>query len=152
MDVEPSNQSRRVFYLAIVTSIFHLYFNLVATWPDNYIAAMHFMLFGSLVILTEPLQWRKAPSLSRSLDLVLMVALLASSGYLIAFSDDLAARNYEFSSSDWWAASTAVVLALELVRPQYGLVYSHADLGGNELCAVFRAIYRRGVSFRWTQR
>ena len=120
MDVEPSNQSRRVFYLAIVTSIFHLYFNLVATWPDNYIAAMHFMLFGSLVILTEPLQWRKAPSLSRSLDLVLMVALLASSGYLIAFSDDLAARNYEFSSSDWWAASTAVVLALELVRRSMG--------------------------------
>ncbi|MEK0161584.1 TRAP transporter fused permease subunit [Pseudoalteromonas piscicida] len=109
-------RERIAFYLAILTSLLHLYFNLVATWPDNYISAIHFMLFGSIILLTLPLRVGKLAVLSSVIDIGLFIGLIVSCGYLVLYSDALAARNYEFATADWIASSTAVLLALELVR------------------------------------
>lgn len=109
-------RERIAFYLAILTSLLHLYFNLVATWPDNYISAIHFMLFGSIILLTLPLRVGKLAVLSSVIDTGLFIGLIVSCGYLVLYSDSLAARNYEFATADWIASSTAVLLALELVR------------------------------------
>ncbi|QZO13165.1 TRAP transporter permease [Pseudoalteromonas piscicida] len=109
-------RERIAFYLAILTSLLHLYFNLVATWPDNYISAIHFMLFGSIILLTLPLRVGKLAVLSSVIDIGLFIGLTVSCGYLVLYSDALAERNYEFATADWIASSTAVLLALELVR------------------------------------
>ncbi|AUJ68552.1 TRAP transporter permease [Pseudoalteromonas sp. NC201] len=115
--VAPTAARERIaFYLAILTSLLHLYFNLVATWPDNYISAIHFMLFGSIILLTLPLRVGKLAVLSSVIDIGLFIGLIVSCGYLVLYSDALAARNYEFAAADWIASSTAVLLALELVR------------------------------------
>ncbi|MEJ6476972.1 TRAP transporter fused permease subunit [Pseudoalteromonas piscicida] len=111
-----SNTSKLAFYLAIITSLVHLYFNLVSTWPDNYISAIHFMLFGCFVLLTSPLRLGLISWLARPIDFGLGCGLVISSGYLIFYSDALAERNYEFATSDWVASITAVVVSLELVR------------------------------------
>ncbi|QUI62138.1 TRAP transporter fused permease subunit [Pseudoalteromonas sp. A22] len=114
--VAAPTRDRIAFYLAILTSLLHLYFNLVATWPDNYISAIHFMLFGSIILLTLPLRIGKLAVLSSVIDIGLFIGLIVSCGYLVLYSDALAARNYEFATADWIASSTAVLLALELVR------------------------------------
>ncbi|ATD08611.1 TRAP transporter fused permease subunit [Pseudoalteromonas piscicida] len=114
--VPTAARERIAFYLAIFTSLLHLYFNLVATWPDNYISAIHFMLFGSIILLTLPLRVGKLAVLSSVIDIGLFIGLIVSCGYLVLYSDALAARNYEFATADWIASSTAVLLALELVR------------------------------------
>ncbi|WP_462153329.1 TRAP transporter permease [Pseudoalteromonas piscicida] len=114
--VAAPTRDRIAFYLAILTSLLHLYFNLVATWPDNYISAIHFMLFGSIILLTLPLRVGKLAVLSSVIDIGLFIGLIVSCGYLVLYSDALAARNYEFATADWIASSTAVLLALELVR------------------------------------
>ncbi|MCF2828889.1 TRAP transporter fused permease subunit [Pseudoalteromonas sp. L23] len=111
-----ADRERIAFYLAILTSLLHLYFNLVATWPDNYISAIHFMLFGSIILLTLPLRVGKLAVLSSVIDIGLFIGLIVSCGYLVLYSDALAARNYEFATADWIASFTAVLLALELVR------------------------------------
>ncbi|RXE94731.1 TRAP transporter fused permease subunit [Pseudoalteromonas sp. PS5] len=115
-----SNKARLAFYLAVITSLLHLYFNLVATWPDNYISAIHFMLFGSFLLLTVPLNSGRWTWVAHVIDVGLCVSLVLSCGYLVLYSDALAARNYEFATADWLASITATLVALELVRRSMG--------------------------------
>ncbi len=105
--------------LAIVIAATHIYFNTLSVLPDIWRSAIHFGMFGLGAALLYPLAQPTSASLKRSvlvIDVMLGVAAVGAALYLILGETALYARNGAFNTTDWVAASVAILVALELAR------------------------------------
>lgn len=114
---------RCIFALALVIAVIHLYFNSLSTLSELWTSGLHFGLFGLLCTLTIPMVRATRPGTQRLVfwvDLLMGLAALGCSFYLIGFEDALYARGVNFSTGDWVVSITAVVLVLEFARRTTG--------------------------------
>ena len=114
-----------IMVAGVVTALAHLYFNAFGTLPENWIAALHFGMFGVITALTVPTFQNK--ELHRSaFDLWFSIALgvltLACAVYLMLAENALYERGVSFSDADWGFSILAVLLALEFARRASGWV------------------------------
>lgn len=112
-----------IFWLAIGTSLIHLYFNTLSTLSTLWTSALHFGLFGLICTLTTPMLKTRSQAGQRmvfGMDVMLGLAALACAFYLILFEDDLYQRGVNFNTADWIVSITAVVLILEFARRTVG--------------------------------
>jgi len=97
---------KTIYWLAITTSLFHVFLNYFAFLPENWSAALHFSFFGSLAIL----MYLKGTYLR----VFLLILLVASTLYVIPFEDMLYNRGQEFIWADYVFSSITIILALFL--------------------------------------
>ena len=112
-----------IFWLAIGTSLLHLYFNTLSTLSELWTSALHFGLFGLICTLTTPMLKARSASGQRlvfGVDVVLGLVALACAFYLILFEDDLYQRGVNFNAADWIVSIAGVTLILEFARRTVG--------------------------------
>ncbi len=112
-----------IFWLAIGTSLLHLYFNTLSTLSELWTSALHFGLFGLICTLTTPMLKARSASGQRlvfGVDVVLGLVALACAFYLILFEDDLYQRGVNFNAADWIVSIAGVTLILEFSRRTVG--------------------------------
>ena len=117
---------RFVYWFGAVLSLAHIYFNLIATLPELWVAAIHFAGFGLICLLVMPLAPRPANPLGARLalgvDLILALALGLAGLYVILAEVPLAARGFDYRALDYIAGLALIVLAIELSRRVTGPV------------------------------
>lgn len=112
-----------IFWLAVATSLVHLYFNTLSTLSELWTSALHFGLFGLICTLTTPMVKTASPGAQRwvlGVDVVLGLLALGCAFYLMLFEDALYQRGYTFNTPDWIVSILAVVLVLEFARRTVG--------------------------------
>lgn len=105
---------------AVCVSALHLWANAFATLPELQAAGFHFALFAVLCVLLFPaskVQWLRI-----LIDTTIATAATAAAIYLYVAEDALYARGVTFVTSDWVAASAAILIVLELTRRTTGWV------------------------------
>ncbi|OUR61016.1 hypothetical protein A9Q74_10835 [Colwellia sp. 39_35_sub15_T18] len=101
-----------VYWLAVFTSLVHIALNYFAIIPENWAAATHFALFGSLgALLYFKELWLK---------ISVSVGIIASAVYLIFAEDALYERGQAFITTDWLFSAVAITLALTLMFKTIG--------------------------------
>lgn len=106
--------------VAVAIALAHLWANAFGTLPELQAAALHFGMFAALCALLYPAGGSGA--LRRVMDGAIAVLAIASALYVVAAEDALYARGVRFVWSDWLAALTAILIALELTRRTTGWV------------------------------
>ncbi|WP_336366834.1 TRAP transporter permease [Marinobacter sp. C2H3] len=112
-----------IFWLAVATSLVHLYFNTLSTLSELWTSALHVGLFGLICTLTTPMVKTASPGAQRwvlGVDVVLGLLALGCAFYLMLFEDALYQRGYTFNTPDWIVSILAVVLVLEFARRTVG--------------------------------
>lgn len=110
-------------WAAFLFALFHVYANVFATIPELWFSAIHFGGFVALCALAgnESSELKPAPNLViRITNILLAVAAVAVTAYMIFFEDALYAREAEFILSDYVITSIAVLLAIEFTRRTTG--------------------------------
>jgi len=110
-------------WAAFLFALFHVYANVFATIPELWFSTIHFGGFVALCALSgnesSPLQ--PAPGLLvRTTNVLLAVAAVIVTAYMIFFEDALYAREAEFILSDYLVTGLAVLLAVEFTRRTTG--------------------------------
>jgi TRAP transporter 4TM/12TM fusion protein len=110
-------------WAAFLFALFHVYANVFATIPELWFSTIHFGGFVALCALSgnesSPLQ--PAPGLLvRITNVLLAVAAVIVTAYMIFFEDALYAREAEFILSDYLVTGLAVLLAIEFTRRTTG--------------------------------
>jgi len=119
---------RFVYWFGAGLALAHVYFNVIATLPELWIAAIHFAGFGLICFLVTPLFARAANLCGRrallllGLDLLLAVALGLAALHVILAEVPLAARGFDYSTLDYIAGFALILLAIELARRTTGPV------------------------------
>ena len=122
---ENSILGRAVFWLGVVVSLVHIYFNTFSTLPALQMSALHFGGFALLCAMRFPMlrsERGKKSAMMITLDVALGLIVLASSVYLIFAEDALYDRGVHFNSWDWAFSIAAIVLAIEYTRRTTGLI------------------------------
>lgn len=110
-------------WAAFLFALFHVYANVFATIPELWFSTIHFGGFVALCALSgnesSPLQ--PAPGLLvRITNVLLAVAAVIVTAYMIFFEDALYAREAEFILPDYLVTGLAVLLAIEFTRRTTG--------------------------------
>jgi TRAP transporter 4TM/12TM fusion protein len=110
-------------WAAFLFALFHVYANVFATIPELWFSAIH---FGGFVVLcalagNESSDSKPAPALwIQVVNVLLAVAAVMVTAYMIFFEDALYAREAEFILSDYLITGLAVLLAIEFTRRTTG--------------------------------
>ena len=89
---------RFVYWFGAALSLAHVYFNVIATLPELWVAAIHFAGFGLIcLLLMPPVRNARRDSLLLAIDLLLAVLLGLSALYVILAEVPLAARGFDGS-------------------------------------------------------
>lgn len=114
---------RLVYWLGIVVSLIHLYFNTVGTVSELWTSALHFGLFGLMAALLFPIrQPMRDNNASLVLDIFIGACALSCAFYLLWAEVPLYQRGQNFIWSDWLFSLLAIGLAMELSRRTVGLI------------------------------
>ncbi len=105
-----------VYGVGVVTALMHLYINVLATFAELTISALHFACFTCLTLLIKPISQNKLSLWHKVFDISLAVLAISAALYLLCFEDALYARGSQFNLFDWLAAISAIIVALEMVR------------------------------------
>jgi len=114
---------RAVFWVGVLVSLAHLYFNTLGTLPELWTSAIHFGAFGFLCALLFPISQGGGPGTQKAfvvVDLVLGLLAVSCVTYLILDEQALYDRGATFIFSDWVFAVIGVVLAIEFARRTTG--------------------------------
>ena len=121
--VETSSIVRPIIYwLAVFTSLFHLYVNSFGTISEFWRNSFHLGLLGSIGFLLYSLKPTSKALWSSIVDFVLSSLILLTSVYFIAAENALIERNLELTLVDCIVGVVAIVLTLELARRTSGIV------------------------------
>ena len=121
--VETSSIVRPIIYwLAVFTSLFHLYVNSFGTISEFWRNSFHLGLLGSIGFLLYPLKPTLKTRWSMIIDVVLSSLILSTSVYFIAAENALIERNLQLTVVDCTVGVIAIVLTLELARRTSGIV------------------------------
>ena len=117
---------RFVYWFGAALSLAHVYFNVIATLPELWVAAIHFAGFGLICLLITPPLRRALPRrlahAALGVDLLLAMALGLAALYVILAEVPLAARGFDYGALDYIAGLALIVLAIELSRRTTGPV------------------------------
>ncbi|MCW5700333.1 MAG: TRAP transporter large permease subunit, partial [Rhodospirillales bacterium] len=114
---------RIVFWVGIVTSLAHVYFNTLGTLSELWTSAIHFGLFGFLCALSYPLMATRHGPLQRALlpiDGIIGLLAVLSVAYLIYNEQALFDRGVTFLPLDWIVSILGIALAIEFTRRTTG--------------------------------
>lgn len=112
-----------VFWFGAALSVLHIYFNTLSTYPELWVASIHWGGFALLCALIYPLSPRLShskPQLVLVLDIIIGLLALACTAYVIYGFDALYARGVKFITTDWIFSILAIGLALEFARRTAG--------------------------------
>ncbi len=112
-----------LFWIGVVLSLAHIWFNTLSTLSELWVSAIHFGGFGLMCALRFPIARKAVHSRGAlSLDILLGVLALSSALYVILAENALYDRGVTFVLSDWVFAMLAVGLAIEFTRRTTGLI------------------------------
>ncbi len=120
-----SASGRVVFWLGIVISLAHIWFNTFATLPELTTSALHFAGFGLLCALIYPLKTARSDGARRAVlavDVVLGLLAVACVVYLLLMETAYYERGSNFIASDWVFSILCVVLGIEFTRRTTGWI------------------------------
>jgi TRAP-type uncharacterized transport system fused permease subunit len=118
-----STVGRFVYWIGVLFSLTHIYFNTLGTWSELYVSAVHFGGFALICALMVPgfkSQTRAGQRTVLVLDILVGLAAIACAFYLIRFEDALYDRGVEFVTLDWVFSLLAIGVALEMARRTTG--------------------------------
>ncbi len=116
-------KEQTIFFLAVLVSLVHIYFNLITLLPNLWQNALHYSGFALLCCLTYPLGGqRRQRSWLLAVDLLLGLAAASSAIYMIAMEDAIYARGMRLSSAEWLAGVILIFSALEFTRRTTGWI------------------------------
>lgn len=130
--IESSDQSNRsdsslvgrsIYWIGVIFALAHIYFNTLGTLSGLWVSAIHFGGFALLCSLMVPMtksQSVRGQQVILLLDVLLGLAAIACTVYLIGFEDALYERGVKFDQWDWVFAISAIFIALELARRTTG--------------------------------
>ncbi|MGA1862744.1 TRAP transporter permease [Deferribacter thermophilus] len=110
-----------VYFVGIITSLFHLWVNTVGIMPEIQRNALHYSFLLFLGYLLYPMS-KKHPEKTLKIDIILAVLSFLVGVYLVLFENALHARNEVPILPDLIAAAIAIVLLIEVTRRTSGLV------------------------------
>lgn len=120
---EKSATGRFIYWAGALFSVLHIYFNTLGTLSELWVSAIHFGGFALLCALMVP-AFRSSnqamEKLALVLDILLGMAAIICTLYLIGFEDALYDRGVTFISTDWLASLCAIFIALEMARRTTG--------------------------------
>ncbi|MBY4677431.1 TRAP transporter permease [Marinobacterium arenosum] len=120
---EQSAAGRFIYWAGVLFSLAHIYFNTLGTMSELWVSAIHFGGFALICALMVP-SIRSSSAAKQKLALVLDVlvglAAIACTLYLIGFEDALYDRGVHFIASDWFFSLCAIFIALEMARRTTG--------------------------------
>ncbi|MDY6891645.1 MAG: TRAP transporter permease [Pseudomonadota bacterium] len=112
---------RLIYWGGALFALAHIYFNTLGTLSELWVAAIHFAGFALICALMVPMSRTAGDSrLVLALDLLIGLAAVGTTAYLILFEDALYARGVNFVASDWIVSIVAIAIALELTRRTTG--------------------------------
>ena len=120
---EHSATGRFIYWAGVLFALAHIYFNTLGTLPELWVSAIHFGGFALLCGLMVPMlrcQTEAGRRLTLLLDVLLGVAALVCTLYLIGFEDALYERGVKFMQWDWVFSVCAIFIALEMARRTTG--------------------------------
>ncbi len=118
-----STKAQIIFFLAVATSLLHLYFNIITVLPSLWQNALHYSCFALLCSLTYPLGGSKRKyKWFLILDILLGFTAAFSAIYLISMEDAIYARGVRLSTAEWIAGTLLIFSALEFTRRTTGWI------------------------------
>ncbi|MBN1830454.1 MAG: TRAP transporter permease [Deltaproteobacteria bacterium] len=108
-----------IYWIAVATSLFHLWVNTIGIMPEIQRNAVHYGLILLMGYVIYPLSKRQ-PSRTFTFDVFLGILSFAVALYLVFFEDALHARNEVPLMIDLVAAAVALVLMIEITRRSAG--------------------------------
>ncbi|WP_299181753.1 TRAP transporter fused permease subunit [uncultured Neptuniibacter sp.] len=120
---EKSITGRFIYWIGVLFALAHIYFNTLGTWSELYVSAIHFGGFALMCALMVPMyKSQKAyhRKLSLLLDILVGLAAVVCTLYLIGFEDALYDRGVKFAQWDWVFSICAIFIALEMARRTTG--------------------------------
>lgn len=120
---EQSLTGKFIYWVGVVFALAHIYFNTLGTWSELYVSAIHFGGFALICALMVPM-FKGGNSaqqrLALILDVMLGLAAIVCTLYLIGFEDALYDRGVKFAQWDWVFSTCAIFIALEMARRTTG--------------------------------
>jgi TRAP transporter 4TM/12TM fusion protein len=115
--------ARFCFWFGAAFSLAHIYFNVIATLPEVWVAAIHFGGFGLMCALLVPMVRGKhgSPRLF-AVDLAIGLVACFGAAYVILAESPLAARGFDYMALDYVAGIALIAVAIELARRSTGPV------------------------------
>lgn len=140
---------KTVFFLGVLISLLHIYFNIIAVLPGLWQNSLHYAGFAVLCVLLYPLTQKEKTersSLSFSIDLALGILAAAAAVYMISMEDAIYARGVRLSTAEWVAGTVLILSALEFTRRTTGwiipiliiLALTYVGWWGSMLSGVFK--------------
>lgn len=120
---DESMTGRFIYWAGVLFALAHIYFNTLGTLPELWVSAIHFGGFALLCGLMVPMlrcQTAAGRKLTLVLDVLLGIAALICTAYLIGFEDALYQRGVKFMEWDWVFSLCAIFIALEMARRTTG--------------------------------
>ena len=120
---EESTVGRFIYWTGVIFALAHIYFNTLGTLSELWVSAIHFGGFALLCALMVPMTRSKTAAgkkLALVLDILLGLAALLCTLYLIGFEDELYSRGVKFAQWDWVFSICAIFIALEMARRTTG--------------------------------
>jgi len=120
---EGSAVGRFIYWAGVAFALAHIYFNTLGTLPELWVSAIHFSGFALICSLMVPMvrcQTAAGRHLTLMLDILVGIAAVFCSLYLIGFEDALYERGVKFVQLDWVFAVCAIFIALEMARRTTG--------------------------------
>ena len=111
-----------IYWLAVFTSLFHLWVNSFGTISEFWRNSFHLGLLGAIGFLLYSLSPKTKPRWSTIIDVVLSGLILLIAIYFILAENALIERNLELTVVDSIVGGAAIVLTLELARRTSGIV------------------------------
>lgn len=120
---DDSFAGRFIYWAGVVFALAHIYFNTLGTLSELWVSAIHFAGFALICGLMVPMvrcQTEAGRRLTLMLDLLLGVAAIFCTLYLIGFEDALYDRGVKFVELDWVFSVCAIFITLEMARRTTG--------------------------------
>lgn len=114
---------RVVFWAGAAISVATVYFNTLGTVDEQWTSAIHFGAFGFLCALLIPLAHPRSATAQRlvlAIDVLLAIAAVATTAYLITNTQALFDRGVHFVPADWVVSIVGIALAIEFTRRTTG--------------------------------
>lgn len=140
---------KAIFFLGVIVSLLHIYFNIFAILPNLLQNSLHFSGFALLCALVYPIRKTKgSPRSSFSLFIDLSIGVIAAvcALYMISMEDAIYARGVHLSRNEWIAGTLLIFTAIEFTRRTTGwiipvliiLALSYVGWWGSLIGGVFK--------------
>lgn len=120
---DDSFAGRFIYWAGVAFALAHIYFNTLGTLSELWVSAIHFAGFALICGLMVPMVRCKTESgrrLTLLLDLLIGVAAIFCTLYLMGFEDALYERGVKFAEADWVFSVCAIFITLEMARRTTG--------------------------------